>query len=221
MSNRCSGAIFASSSRPVISARSSADGRSQYTEADAETRRVLLESLVERFPRERIDELRIAARHQAELRFGDEIADDPQELVPAPANADVAFAVHAKQPPGRAEHQVAHFVAVGVVVVLEAVVIDHLDAEAVAAVLLTQRREQPLFAELAAIEQRPSVATHPAEQRLALLELDAFLAQLLDDVQEHLVPVLDLVADREVERFKAGADQFELRRADSFSIRLT
>ena len=73
-------------------------------------------------------------------------------------------------------------------------------------------REQPLFAELAAIEERAAVAAHPAEQRFALLELDALLAQLFEHVQEHLVPVFDLVADRQVERFEAGADEIELRR---------
>ncbi len=119
--------------------------------------------------------------------------------------------MHAEQPAGRAEHQVADLVAVGVVVVLEPVVIDHLDAEAVAAMLFAQGREQPLFAELAAIEQRAAVAPHPAEQRFALFELDAFLAKLFEHVKEHLVPVLDLVADGEVERLEPRADELELR----------
>ena len=101
--------------------------------------------------------------------------------------------------------------AVGVVVVLEAVVIDHLDAEAVAAVLFAQRREQPLFAELAPVEQRAAVAPHPAQQRFALFELDALLPKLFEHVEEHLVPVLDLVADREVERLESRADEIELR----------
>ena len=110
------------------------------------------------------------------------------------------------------EHEVADLVAVGVVVVLEAIVIDHLDAEAVAAVLFAQRREQPLFAELAPVEQRAAVAAHPAEQRFALFELDAFLAKLFEHVQEHLVPVFDFVADRQVERLEARPDEIELRR---------
>ena len=60
-------------------------------------------------------------------------------LVAAPAHADVPLAVHPEQPSGRAEHEVADLVAVGVVVVLEAIVVDHLDAEAVAAMLFAQR----------------------------------------------------------------------------------
>ena len=117
--------------------------------------------------------------------------------------------------PGRAEHEVADLVTVGVVVVLEAIVIDHLDAEAVAAMLFAQRREQPLFAELAPIEQRAAVAAHPAEQCLALLELHALLPKLFEYVQEDLVPVLDFVADREVERLEARPDELELRRAST------
>ena len=102
--------------------------------------------------------------------------------------------------------------AVGVVVVLEPIVIDHLDAEAVAAMVFAQRREQPLLSELAAIEQRAAVAAHPAQQGFALLELDSLLPKLLNHVQEHLIPVLDLVAHREVERFEARPDEIELRR---------
>ena len=99
---------------------------------------MLLESLVERLPRKRIDELRVTAGDQAELRFGDQIPDDAQKFVAAPPHADIALAVHAEQPPGCAEHEVADLVAERVVVVLESIVIDHLDAEAVAAMLLAQ-----------------------------------------------------------------------------------
>ena len=99
---------------------------------------MLLESLVERFPRERIDELRVAASNQAELCFSHQIPDNAQKLVAAPPHADIAFAVHAEQPPGCAEHEVADLVAKGVVVVLEPIVVDHLDAEAVSAMLLAQ-----------------------------------------------------------------------------------
>ena len=122
------------------------------------------------------------------------------------------FAMHAEQAARRAEHEVADLVAVGVVVVLESIVIDHLDAEAVAAMLFAQGREQPLFAELAPVEQRPPVAAHPAEQRFALFELDAFLAKLFEHVKKDLVPVFDLVADRQVESLEARLDEIELRR---------
>lgn len=101
-----------------------------------------------------------------------------------------------------------------VVVVLEAIVIDHFDAEAVATVLFTKGAEQPLFAELPAIEERAAVTAHPAEERFALLELDALLPKLFDHVQEHPVPVLDLVADGDLERFEAGSDEIQLRRRE-------
>ena len=100
--------------------------------------------------------------------------------------------------------------AVGVVVVLEPVVIDHLDAEPVAAMLFAKRRQQALFAQFPTVEQRASVAPHPAEQRLALLQLDAFLTKLLHDVKKHPVPILDLVADGEIERLETRTDQFAL-----------
>src|SRR5205823_4993226 len=155
-------------------------------------------ALVERLPTERIHDLAVAAGDQAELRLGHEIADDAEKFVAAPAHADVAFAVHAEQAARSAQHEIAERVPVGVVVELEPIVVDELDAEAVAAVLLAQRSQQALFAHLAPIEQRAAVAAHPAQQRLALFQLHAFLPQLFEDVQKHLIPVLDLVADREL-----------------------
>ena len=118
--------------------------------------------------------------------------------------------MHAEQAARRAQHEIAERVPVGVVVELEPIVVDELDAEAVAAVLLAQRSQQALFAHLAPIEQRAAVAAHPAQQRLALFQLHAFLPQLFEDVQKHLIPVLDLVADRELERLEARADEIQL-----------
>ncbi len=181
-------------------------------EADAEARWMFGEAFVERFPLERVDQLGVAPGHNPELRLRDEVPHDAEKLVASPTNADVAFAMHAEQTAGRAEHQVADLVTVCVVVVLESVVIDHLDAEAVAAMLFAQGREQPLFAKLAPVEQGAPVAAHPAQQRLALFELDPLLAKLFEHVEEHLVPVFDLVADREVERVEARLDEIELRR---------
>src|SRR3712207_7574033 len=77
---------------------------------------------------------------------------------------------------------------------------------------LAQGGEEPLLAELPAIQESPAVATHAAEERFALLELDAFLPQLFERVQEHLVPVFDLVADRQVEGLESWTDQIQLRR---------
>ena len=93
---------------------------------------------VERFPCERIHQLRVASGDKAELCLGHQIAHDPQIFVAAPAHAGVAVTVHPEEPSRRAQYQVAHFVTVCVVVVLEAIVIDHLDAEAVATVLFTK-----------------------------------------------------------------------------------
>ena len=89
--------------------------------------------------------------------------------------------------------------------------IDHLDAEAVAAMLIAQGREEPLLAELAAVQQRAAVAPHAPQQGFPLFELDAFLTELFEHVEEHLVPVFDLVADGEVERLEPWADELELR----------
>ncbi len=174
--------------------------------------RLFGKSCVERFPWERVDELGVAAGNHPKLRLRHQVPHDAQKLVPAPPHADVPLAMHAEQAPRRAQHEVAHLVAVGVVVVLEAVVIDHLDAEAVAAVFLAERREEPLFSELAPVEQRAPIAAHPAQQSLALFELDALLPKLFEHVEKHLVPVLDLVADGEVECFEARTDEIELRR---------
>src|SRR5688500_8596362 len=78
--------------------------------------------------------------------------------------------------------------------------------------LFAQRRKQPLFAELASVKQRAAVAPHTAEQRLPLFELDTLLPKLFEHVKKDLVPVLDLVADGEIECLEAGANQIELRR---------
>src|SRR4051812_3472082 len=80
--------------------------------------------------------------------------------------------------------------------------------------LFTQRREQPLFSEFAAVQERSAVAAHPLEERLALFQLHALLAELLENVKKNLVPVLDFVADRQVEGFEAGPNQVDLRRAE-------
>ena len=122
--------------------------------------------------------------------------------------------MHAEQAARGAQHEIAERVPVGVVVELEPIVVDEFDAEAVAAMLLAQRGQQALFAHLAAIEQRAAVAAHPAQQRLALFQLHAFLPQLFEDVQKYLVPVLDLVADGELERLEARADQIHLGGAE-------
>ena len=158
-----------------------------------------------------VDELGIAAGNHPKLRLRHQVPHDAQKLIAAPSHADVALAMHAEQTPGSAQHEVAHLVAVGVVVILEAVVIDHLDAEAVAAVFLAERREEPLFSELAPVEQSAPVAPHPAQQRLALFELDALLPKLFEHVEKHLIPVLDLVADGEIECFESRTDEIELR----------
>src|SRR5688500_15944767 len=141
-------------------------------ETDAQARRLLGEPRVKRLPLERIDELGVAARDQAKLRLRDEVPDDAQKFVASPSDADIPFAMHSEQAPCRAEHEVADFVAVGIVVMLESIVIDHLDAKPVAAMLLAERREQPLFTKLAPVEQRAAIAAHPPQERLALLELD-------------------------------------------------
>ncbi len=101
-----------------------------------------------------------------------------------------------------------------VVVLLEAVVIDQFDAEAIATVLVLECREQALFAHFSSVEERSAVPTHPAEKRLALLQLHTLLAKLLEHVQEHLVPVLDLVADSQVERVEPWPNQLELSRRE-------
>src|SRR5688500_14233466 len=183
-------------------------------ETDAQARRLLGEPRVKRLPLERIDELRVAARDQAKLRLRDEVPDDAQKFVAAPSHADVPFAMHSEQASRGAKHEVADFVTVRVVVMLEPVVIDHFDAEPVAAMLLAKRREQPLFPKLPAIQQRAAVAAHAPQERLALLELYAFLAKLSEDVEKDLIPVLDLVADGEVEGLEARADELELRRGE-------
>ena len=91
VSNRCSGGMFTSSSsldhpRALFLRRPLA-----VDEADAEARRVLGETLVERFPLERVHQFGVAARDQAELRLRHEVPDDSQKFVAAPSHADVAL----------------------------------------------------------------------------------------------------------------------------------
>ncbi len=174
---------------------------------------MVLEALVQILPAERIDDFGVAARHHPQLGFGHQVPHDAQKFVAAPADADVPSAVHAEQPSRGAEDQVSQRVPVGVVVELEAVVIHQLDAEAVAAVLLPQRHHQPLLAHLAAVEERAAITPHPAQQRFALLQFNALLAQLFEDMKKDLVPVFDFVADGQIQRFKPGTDEVQLRGA--------